>query len=97
MTENFGRGWVLTGDEANAAGSIDSVGTFEDVLENLRVRSGSSRVGPAARGDGGTRMETIQISEITSGLTSCEEAGEAGQLAQCRTALQVSSLSYIFQ
>ena len=29
-------------------------------------------------------------------LRAAEEAREAGQLAQCRTALQVTSLSYMF-
>ena len=52
------------------------------------------RLGETSRYQTDKKLLYQLISEISSGLTRCEEAGDAGQLTQCRTALQVSSLSY---
>lgn len=55
---DFGRGWMLTGAKAVAAGMADEIGTFEGALAELasRTRSGNRNSGMGARTGEGGRM-----------------------------------------
>lgn len=80
VISDFGRGWVLVGQEAVDAGMADVVGTFDEAITEPDEEASSSSTMPAASGREGP-MKTVNVSDITAAFLEehCPEVFQALQ------------------